>query len=74
LRFETKFENLLEYDSGSFGLIPEKKTGRKSRATVPLKSSQKQKTPGGKRMSTFKLLHGQNYAENCGSKALKLWT
>ncbi len=25
-------------------------------------------------MFTFKLLHGQKYAENCGSKALKLWT
>jgi hypothetical protein len=49
LLFETEFENLLEYDSGvHMGLIHGRNRGRKSRATVPLKSSQR-KTPGGKK-------------------------
>jgi hypothetical protein len=33
-----------------------------------------QKTPGGKKMYNFKLLHGKKYAENCRSEALKLQT
>jgi hypothetical protein len=49
LLFKTEFENLLEYDSGvHMGLIHGRNRGQKSRATVPLKSSQR-KTPGGKK-------------------------
>ncbi len=40
----------------------------------PFKTSQKQKTPGGKKIYSFLLLHGRKYVENCGNEALKLRT
>ncbi len=49
LLFETEFENFLEYDLGvHMVLIHGRNRGWRSRATVPLKSSQR-KTPGGKK-------------------------
>ncbi len=54
-------------------MIHERNRGRKYRATVPLKSSQQQKTPGGKKYN-FKLLRGQKNAEKCGIEAFKLRT
>jgi hypothetical protein len=50
LLLKTEFKNFLEYDSGvHMGLIHGRNRGRKSRATVPLKSCQLRKTPGGKK-------------------------
>jgi hypothetical protein len=61
LLFETEFENLLEYDSGvHMGLIHGRNRGQKSCATVPLKSSQKQKTPGGKKYFISSFSTAQN--------------
>jgi hypothetical protein len=54
------------------GLILGKNRGAKSHAIVSLKSFQLQKTSGGKKNYNLKLLHGQEYAENWGSEALKL--
>jgi hypothetical protein len=55
----SEFENTLGYESGVYmGLIYEKNRGKKSCATVPLKSSQLQRTPGDqKTIFNFKLLH-----------------
>jgi hypothetical protein len=44
------------------GLIHEKR-GQKYHATVPLKSSQKHKTPDDTKIINFMLLHGQKHAE-----------
>ncbi len=59
----------------SYGVDSRKNIGRKSRATVPLKSSEyKKNTWQWKTAKNFKLLHCQNYPENCDSEGLKLRT
>ncbi len=50
------------------GMVHEKYRGKKSCATVPLKSSELQKTPGGKKY----IILSQKYAGNCRSETLKM--
>ncbi len=50
------------------GMVHEKYRGKKTCATVPLKSSKQQKTPGGKKY----IILSQKYAGNCRSETLKM--
>ncbi len=74
LRFEAKWDNLLEYDSAVRMGWFTKKQRPKISCYCPFKIFSITKKPVGKKISNFKLHHGQKYAENCGSESLKLRT
>ncbi len=66
--FHESIHTLNHFD---IGLIHEKNRERNSCATVTLNAFNSKKHLPVK-IYNFKLLHGQKYAENCGSEALKL--